>query len=201
MNSQQKIGSYQQIVLARTLNHRIQQIFVEDVPGHYVSAQYAQYGVYDYDTGELLPEGYKVVVRYYRGNILVVFKWGPYNGIPSTYDGRHSMVGYQAFSEYIETLVNAYNKLVERGCDPELIQNLPKFGQNPFEHKHKKEIADVLPIPSKRTKEYIEENYANWDFSRFLNYTTQQGSAVFYIEFVFEKKDILMEFVGLIDFI
>lgn len=168
----------------------LSEYLVEDAPGHYVSARYAQYGVYDYDTGELLPEGYKVVVRYYRGNILVVFKRGPYNGIPSTYDGRHSMVDYQAFSEYMETLANAYNKLVERGCDPELIQNLSKFGQNPFEHKHKKEIAAVLPIPSKRTKEYIEENYAGWDFSRLLNYTTQQGSAVFYIEFVFEKKDV-----------
>ena len=37
---------------------------VEDKPGHYVSAKAAQYGAYDYDSGEPLPEGYKVVQRY-----------------------------------------------------------------------------------------------------------------------------------------
>lgn len=168
----------------------LSECLVEDAPGHYVSARYAQYGVYDYDTGQLLPEGYKVVDRYYKGNILVVFKQGPYNGIPSTYDGRHSMVEYQAFSEYMEILANAYNNLVKKGCEPEAILNLPKFGQNPFEHKREKEIATSLSIPSKRTREYIKENYASWDFSGLLNHTNQQGNAVFYIEFVFEKKDI-----------
>ena len=36
---------------------------VEDVPGHYVDASYVQYGVYDYDSGKPLPEGYKEVKK------------------------------------------------------------------------------------------------------------------------------------------
>lgn len=47
---------------------------VEDYPGHYVSAQYAQYGVYDYDTGTPLPNGYKIVYRYTKGKFLIVMK-------------------------------------------------------------------------------------------------------------------------------
>ena len=34
----------------------------------YVSAQYAQYGVYDYETGIQLPDGYQTVYRYTKEN-------------------------------------------------------------------------------------------------------------------------------------
>lgn len=50
---------------------------VEDTSAHYVSIQYSQYGVYDYDTGEPLPEWYKVVYRYLKGNFLIVLKSEP----------------------------------------------------------------------------------------------------------------------------
>lgn len=40
------------------------EILVEDYPGNYVSAQYSQYGVYDYDEGTPLPEGFKTLCRY-----------------------------------------------------------------------------------------------------------------------------------------
>ncbi|MBZ4670678.1 MAG: protein kinase [Oscillospiraceae bacterium] len=64
---------------------------VEDTPAHYVDATYAQYGVYDYDTGIPLPQGYKPVRRYLKGKFLIVMKNGPYNKIFDTYDGRHGM--------------------------------------------------------------------------------------------------------------
>lgn len=162
---------------------------VEDTPGHYVSAQYAQYGVYDYDKGQLLPEGYKVVYRYYKGNILVVFKQGPYNGIPSTYDGRQSMVDYQTFSKYMEDLVNTYNSFLKKGFSPESILNASHFGRNPYLPRKEEDITDLIKSINE-TKKYIEENYFNWDFSDLLIRTEQQGNALFYIEFVFEKHDI-----------
>lgn len=162
---------------------------VEDVPGHYVSSQYAQYGVYDYDTGKFLPEGYKVVDRYYKGNILVVFKQGPYNGIPSTYDGRQSMVDYQTFSKHMEDLVNTYNSLVKRGYEPDSILNASMFGRNPYLPKKEENVTDLIKS-IQETKKYVEENYLNWDFSGLLNCTEQQGSAVFYIEFVLEKNNV-----------
>lgn len=162
---------------------------VEDTPGHYVSARYAQYGVYDYDSGESLPAGYKVVVRYYKGNFLIVFKQGPYNGMSSTYDGRQSMVDYQKFARYMENLTNAYSELVKQGYEPESIINSPEFGRNPFAPIHREEKTYIAGNAQK-IKEYISENYLSWDFSSLLNSTEQCGSAVFYVEFVLEKNDI-----------
>ena len=77
------------------------EILVEDVPGHYVNASAAQYGVYDYDSGEPFPKGYKVVNRFYQGTFLIVLKIGPYNHISSTYDGRHAMCSSDVFRDYI----------------------------------------------------------------------------------------------------
>ena len=170
-------------------NDLLSEYLVEDHPGHYVSANYAQYGVYDYDTGEALPEGYKVVRRYYKGNILIVFKQGPYNGISSTYDGRQSMVPYQMFDRYMESLTNAYSELVKQGYEPESIINSPKFGRNPFAPILREEKT-YFEEDVQKVKEYITENYRSWDFSYLLNSTEQCGSAVFYIEFVLEKNDI-----------
>lgn len=62
---------------------------VEDHPNHYVSAKDAVYGVYDYDSGEELPDGYNIVDRFYKGNFLIVPKHGIYNSINSTYMGMH----------------------------------------------------------------------------------------------------------------
>ena len=170
-------------------NEFASEYLVEDTPGHYVSARYAQYGVYDYDSGKLLPEGYKVVRRYYKGNILIVFKQGPYNGISSTYDGRQSLVDYRRFSKYMENLTHVYNELVKQGYEPDAIINAPAFGRNPFAPIHREEKT-YFEEDAQKVKEYITENYLSWDFSCLLNSTEQCGRAVFYIEFVLEKNDI-----------
>lgn len=83
---------------------------VEDTPGHYVDASCAQYGVYDYDSGEPLPEGYHLLKRYLDGVFLFALKKGPYNGISGTYDGRHGMVSNDEFREYTEYLMKMYLK-------------------------------------------------------------------------------------------
>ena len=118
---------------------------VEDTPGHYVDASCAQYGVYDYDSGEPLPEGYHLLKRYLAGVFLFALKKGPYNGISGTYDGRHGMVSNDEFREYTEYLMKMYLAINERAAHDERytdlskeelddrILRIPLFNKNPFE--------------------------------------------------------------------
>lgn len=119
---------------------------VEDMPGHYVDAKYVQYGVYDYDTGIPLPQGYKTVCRYIRGKFLIVMKSGPYNNISGTYDGRHGLCSNTYFRDYISKLVKMYrdifimlkqDKRFDNVSDEEIerrILNLSEFNKNPFSY-------------------------------------------------------------------
>lgn len=172
---------------------------VEDVPGHYVSAEYAQYGVYDYETGIPLPDGYKTVSRYTKGKILIVMKHGPYNRINSTYDGRHGDCSANEFREYIDNLINCYSKLYDYAklddmmkclSDEDIeyrILNLKQFNRNPFKDnltekddtsKIKKKFAD-----QQKSKNYIEQNFTNWNFSDVIQRSPSINST---IKFVFE---------------
>ena len=91
------------------------EVVVEDRPAHYVSADYAQYGVYDYDSGEKLPEGYKVLCRQLKGSFMIVPKKGGYNNINATYDGRHDKMTSIELYRYVEGLMNG--KEAERVFD------------------------------------------------------------------------------------
>lgn len=145
---------------------------MEDYPAHYVSSQYVQYGVYDYDSGEALPKGYRVIYRYIEGKFLVVMKNGPYNHIDGTYDGRHGKFSIDGFRDYVENLMEKYNNYYnEAKKNPELcklddnelekrILNMDEFNRNPFD-------ADETVKPGrtkyksnlKDTKKHIIENY------------------------------------------
>ena len=83
---------------------------VEDVPGHYVSADDAIYGVYNYDTGEKLPDGYRIVTRMNYGNLLIVSKAGAYNQtLPD--DGRQSHFSDEShFYLYHSTLRDSFHR-------------------------------------------------------------------------------------------
>ena len=108
---------------------------VEDVPGHYISALYVQYGVYDYDTGEKLPDGYREVFRFTDGALLFVMKSGFYNSINSTYDGRHGMCHPLNFRLYTEKLCELTEELKTRGLNSKEIKhflNCSRFSNNPF---------------------------------------------------------------------
>ena len=59
---------------------------VEDTPGHYVDGTDSCYGVYDYDSGRPLPQGWCGVYRILKGKFLFVMKRGHYNKISATYD-------------------------------------------------------------------------------------------------------------------
>lgn len=173
---------------------------VEDYPAHYVSAQYAQYGVYDYEKGDPLPKGFEIVHRYTRGKFLIVMKSGPYNGINGTYDGRHGDCSASAFRNYIECLLNRYSKLYQyiksddelKDLSDEEIENrilsLEEFNKNPF----KKDLFKEYDVPDrkkkysdcKKSKDYAKENFMNWDFCDVLQMCPSTISTT--IKFVFE---------------
>lgn len=80
------------------------EIVVEDYPGSYVPGHDARYGVYEYDSGKKLPDGYKIRYRYLGGKFLIVLKGGLYNSIISVTDGRHGDCSRTEFREYMENI-------------------------------------------------------------------------------------------------
>lgn len=176
---------------------------VEDMPGHYVDAKYVQYGVYDYDTGIPLPQGYKTVFRYIKGKFLIVMKSGPYNNISGTYDGRHGLCSNTDFRDYIDKLVKMYcdifvklkqDKRFDNVSDEEIerrILNLTEFNRNPFSHNEDISLNknDEKAIKQK-SKKYIQENYSSMNFKSILqadNITVRKIK--FY--FIFSNPDFL----------
>jgi serine/threonine protein kinase len=155
---------------------------VEDYPANYVSARYCQYGVYDYDSGEPLPEGFRVVTRYLKGKILFVLKNGPYNSIPATYDGRHGMCSSIEFREYIEKMINLVDKLKKKGYEEKEIMISGYFTENPFEKKcYKKE--ESYDIQWKDPSEFITANYSKWCFKDLLVSNQNNSAIMFYFRF------------------
>ena len=193
---------------------------VEDTPGHYVDASYAQYGVYDYDSGEPLPEGYHLLKRYLDGVFLFALKNGPYNGISGTYDGRHSMVSNDEFREYIEYLMKMYLAINERAAHDERytdlskeelddrILRIPLFNKNPFEisaydegeesddEEVKRAHAEENLIVKKHA--YIKENYTEWDFSDAFSVSgnAQTEPIDFFFEFTRSFTGSLFEMIN-----
>lgn len=177
---------------------------VEDMPGHYVDAKYVQYGVYDYDTGIPLPQGYKTVCRYIRGKFLIVMKSGPYNNISGTYDGRHGLCSNTYFRDYISKLVKMYrdifimlkqDKRFDNVSDEEIerrILNLSEFNKNPFSYNRNVSLNknDEKAIKQK-SKKYIQENYGSMNFKSILqtdNITVRKIK--FY--FIFSNPDFVV---------
>jgi serine/threonine protein kinase len=160
------------------------EFLVEDYPAHYVSARYAQYGVYDYDSGKQLPDNYKVVNRYLKGKFLIILKSGPYNKINSTYDGRHGMCSSDEFRSYIEDLIVKFNKSyeaqprVQQDC---ILQN-EEFDDNPFCTEESVSVNDQLKKDEK-IEQFISDNYCRWSFKSILINETKHGKIAFYIIF------------------
>lgn len=161
-----------------------EEYLVEDSPGHYVSAKYAQYGVYDYEEGTPLPSDSQVVYRYTKGKFLIVMKSGPYNGISGAYDGRHGDCNAAEFREYTDSLIRCYSEAIKYAKqDEELkilsdkdledrILSLSNFNRNPFKTNFiiKKNRNEIIKSNSdqKKTQDYIKQNFMNWDFSNSI---------------------------------
>ncbi len=193
---------------------------VEDMPGHYVDASYAQYGVYDYDSGEPLPEGSHEVKRYMEGTFLFVLKNGPYNRISGTYDGRHGRASNATFREYVEYLMKAYLKIREHFSYDESYTDLSLeemeecilrssfFNNNPFEvpvYGNDEEqnddvvqsaIAEKNLIAKKHA--YIKENYCEWNFFDAFSVSGdyQIGPIAFFFEFTRSFTGSLYELIN-----
>lgn len=144
------------------------EILVEDRPANYVSAQYAQYGVYDYDTGEPLPVGYKVVARYHKGKLLFVLKSGPYNHISSTYDGRHGQYTSEQFREYISNLIQS--------------KSIKTKSSSVKQHKTNAEVKGLQEaIEEIRSAEkYVKRHFTEWLFDD-SSYETTESAGIFYL--------------------
>ncbi len=157
------------------------EFLVEDYPGHYVSANAAQYGVYDYESGKKLPEGYRILHRYTGGKLLIVLKCSPYNSIERTYDGRHAMCTASDFKEYMCTLLEKYDFAKRIGLDPEQFINSSVYSANPFISCQSADnsFEEISPSP----ESFIEKNYTTWNFSSVLE-TSSSGSIVFYFSFL-----------------
>ncbi len=156
----------------------------EDLPGHYISDKDFVYGVYDYDSGEKLPESARRIVRYLHGNFLFALKWGDYNKIASVYDGRHSAVTPKDFRRYCDTILEFIHVdetkreiLLESDFPNVLFEKcFPKPKQENREEEKK-------PVPYK----FIKENILKWDYTDIINkYSSSNYNSAkigFYFEF------------------
>lgn len=149
---------------------------VEDAPAHYVSAKYYQYGVYDYDSGEKLPADSKRVYRYFTGKFLFVLKYGPYNHISSSYDGRHGNLSCEQFRAYILQLINLVEKYIALGINKKLILKSIRTKQNindTEKERYKKEFEREEEI-----KKLISDNYLKWNFKEILISNNQDSNGI-----------------------
>ena len=187
-------------------NYFDSEYLVEDSPAHYVSARYAQYGVYDYDTGSSLPEGFRTVYRYTKGKFLIVLKRGPYNGISGTYDGRHGDCSADEFRDYINNLIkfsselyanakrdDALKHLTDEDIEDRIL-SLKKINKNPFKkyfperNNNKNEVKEKF-AEQEKSKVYIKENYNQWDFKTILQPCEIPSSQKIKFAFIFNSPD------------
>lgn len=87
--------------------------------------------MYDYDTGNPLPDGWKEVRRCMGGKFLICPKYGPYNGIRATYDGRNTQCDSDLFRAYVVQLIDVCKICKQKRFDEEKVLN-SLFSTNQF---------------------------------------------------------------------
>lgn len=162
---------------------------VEDTPGHYVSSEDVEYGVYDYDSGRKLPVGYKHVYRYVRGKFLIVQKTGPYNHMPRTYDGRHMVMSNEELKGYMQCLSDTLNQYLSKGWTEEQVLYREGYNKNPYQDRMeitvpKESEIDASPLPNGDT--FVRGNFQSWSFIDFINELTDIGNSKLDFYFSFE---------------
>ena len=137
--------------------------------GTYISSKDEVYGVVDYETGELLPDDYKSILRYFKGTILIVPKQGTYNKIFDAYDARHSYATTDEFNQYMLNIRDA----VSAGKNASSVNAnfIPDYS-NLFPHDKKDK--------SEKLKAFIEEKWEDWDIGR-LDLQHNTSSIAYYI--------------------
>ena len=172
------------------ISHHGDQELVEDYPGHYVKSDDAIYNVYDYDTGEPLPADAKVVCRFTKGKFLIVMKTCTYNHIPSTYDGRHSLMSNEEFRKYIFELQSLLSTAKEKGYNEDEILNNPKFGSHPYPERVQLFEIENNSGDHKRPNpdSFIKENFQSWHFNDEMTSTGGDGKLAFHFVFELESE-------------
>lgn len=156
----------------------------EDFPGHYVSDKDFVYGVYDYESGEKLPENARRVVRYLHGNFLFALKWGDYNKIPSAYDGRHSLVSPQNFRKYCDALLAFIH--IDESKREVLLESV--FPNDLFEKffQSKRQYDENVEEEKPSSHIFIKENILKLDYTNIINKYSSSNYASAKIGFYFE---------------
>lgn len=156
----------EQQVVVGTMKTEFEECVCEDNPGHYVNAEYFDYGVYDYETGETLPEGARVIHRYLKGKFLFVPKFGPYNNIGSADDGRHAFCTSEQFRDYVGALQNVFE--MRPYLDKEKWEYLYDVMANNCPYSPKIKIDESIRNKPQNPN-YVKENMGNFDFSSVLS--------------------------------
>lgn len=167
-----------------------EQYLVEDYPGHYVCADDAVYGVYDYDSGNPLPEGARTVSRFCRGKFLIVIKTAAYNQIPATYDGRHNVMSNEELRTYFSRLQKVVAELTSKGLDESKVLGIKELGTHPFpERQIDRFTLDADELNSPRLPDpddFVKKNFTSWNFTDLLPADCVQGKLAFRFEFELE---------------
>ena len=173
--------------LKPVLSQYVEEELIEDVPGHYVDSTYANHGVYDYESGKPLPDGWKQVTRVCKGAFLIVSKGGFYNSIPPSDDGRHEHFSEEEFYGYMTNIKNDVDYCIKKNIDLEAVRQ--KYWNSPFP---KPEIK----VPSEETdkiapSDFITTCLDSLDFSDLLDdagngyanyafvFNTMEGHSIF----------------------
>lgn len=168
--------------LTPVLTQDIEEELIEDVPGHYVDATYASHGVYDYESGKPLPEGWKQVIRVCKGAFLVVSKGGFYNSITPTDDGRHELFSEADFFEYISNIKNDVDCCMKKNIDLDTVRK--KYWCSPFPEPevvvHSEETKKTGP------SDFITSRIDTLDFSDLLD---DSGNGYANYSFVFNTME------------
>ncbi|POZ55432.1 hypothetical protein LYSIN_00215 [Lysinibacillus sphaericus] len=80
---------------------------VELEKGFYISRSHWDSNEFN---GERLPDSARLVGRYTSGQFAIFSKASIYNGVSSTYDGRHDKASVEAFAQYIGKIVAKRNE-------------------------------------------------------------------------------------------
>ena len=181
-------------------NDEWDEFVVEDTPGHYVDGTDSCYGVYDYESGKPLPDGWCGVFRVFKGNFLFVLKLGLYNDIHETYDGRHNQCSAEEFRNLIGVYAETYKIGKEKGLSDSAIFSLNLFRVNPYGEFKLPTFEPRLPSPH----DFVNANYQNWQFA-IPEQGDANGALAFYFVFdndfsvsyrLFEQKEWIMNNQG-----
>lgn len=165
------------------------EMLVEDYPAHYVSDNCVKYGVYDYESGEPLPNGYKIVARYLSGKIMIVLKTGQYNNSSSTYDGRHGKLSNLELRAYISKLIEFENTLKNKGLDTNKYDIVRIYDDDIkknslVNNKKTHKVDDNDTAKNTNPEQFIIDNHTTWNFSScFSEKEVDKGNISFYFKF------------------